>query len=179
MAKTAKKPPKRQKASPKIVNAAANRREAVKLRIQRATYEAIGKKLGVSKAMAYKYVMEALNENAKLAQGEAAHLVAMESERLDILAREAFAVMAHEREAQNTQGVIRAIEAQLKIHERWCRLRGIDAPVKAEITGKDGGPIVGGVLLVPAPISPDEWDAAARKQQATLMEKQGEVIDAE
>ena len=58
--------------------------------------------------------------------------------------------------------------------ERRASLLGLDTerkPAKVMLTDEGGNvlPVMGGVLMVPASISNDEWYAAVQKQQAELL----------
>lgn len=45
------------------------------------------------------------------------------------------------------------------------------ATSSSELTGKDGAPLDGGVLVIGPVMSPEEWDAAAKEQQASLTQR--------
>jgi hypothetical protein len=138
---------------------AANIERAVEMRLQRQTFRAIGAALGVSAKTAWDYVDTALTEHVEAAGEGAERLRAQELAHLDHLSRK----LAPAIEA----GEIAAINAALKIAESRRRLLGLDAPVRAEITGKDGGPFVG-AFIVPGTAPLNEWSAKAVKQQAAL-----------
>ncbi len=61
---------------------------------------------------------------------------------------------------ENRDGNPAFLAGVMQCIERRCRLLGIDAPVKAELTGKGGGPLVYEVLV------PDQETADMRKQLA-------------
>jgi hypothetical protein len=71
--------------SPRKVLAAQRRRQAVKMRIEGATYAVIGKQLGVSEVRAWKLVSEGLARlNEKMAE-DAERLRRLSSEQIDLL----------------------------------------------------------------------------------------------
>ncbi len=49
---------------------------------------------------------------------------------------------------ENRNGDPRALDGILKCIERRCKLLGLDAPQKQEHTGKDGGPLLSGKLII-------------------------------
>lgn len=53
---------------------------------------------------------------------------------------------------------------------RLATIFGMDAPTrsKTELTGADGQPLGGGVFVVPGIVSVEEWEIAAKAQQAAL-----------
>lgn len=52
----------------------------------------------------------------------------------------------------------------------WLKTRcGWRETNKLEVTGKDDGPLMSGVLAVPVPLDSDQWTARASAQQADLL----------
>lgn len=98
--------------------------EALQLRKAGATYEEIGRALGMTRTGAYRAVKRALDElNEKIAE-DAAEVLRLELERLDAM------LLAVWPKAK--QGHLGAIDRVLKIMERRSRLLGLDAPHKVD-----------------------------------------------
>jgi len=156
------------KTRPKTFRANENQAMAIELRKQGYTYAEIGTRLKVTAPRAYQYVQKALQEIAKVTLQNAEDLRNLELERLDMAASAiAKAVKA---------GEINAINTLIRISESRRRLLGIDSPAKLEATGKDGEPLGAprcGVLVVQGTLTPEEWDAGAREEQAKLMHTTG------
>ncbi len=90
-------------------------------------------------------------------------LVKLDLERLDVLWQIQYI---------NAQaGDVQAMAACMKIMERRARLLGLDAPIKTdnktEVSGKDG------VLVIGQTMTPEEWELAAKEQQAALTKDAG------
>lgn len=103
--------------------AAAERRiTALELRKAGATYQAIGKKLGISEGQAHKDVAYMLNKLSEQERAVATDLRQLQLERLDTAL---FAIANQVR-----QGHLGAIDRMLKIEERRAKLLGLDAPAK-------------------------------------------------
>lgn len=115
------------------INAAERRQRALDLRKAALSYRAIGKALGVSEFQAHTDVKTALAELKELEHESAEELRSIELERLDAMQ----AVM----QQKALKGDAGAVDRVLRIMERRAKLLGMDAPVKQEITGKDGGAI--------------------------------------
>ncbi|MFA5379909.1 MAG: hypothetical protein WC455_29385, partial [Dehalococcoidia bacterium] len=128
--------------------AAAERRpQALQLRIAGASYRAIGKQLGTSGVQAFRDVEYELKLLAEESKEEAERVRQLETERLDALLL-ALWPRAKGGRIQNGAGEYEviapdqgAVDRILRIMERRSKLMGLDAPVKQELTGKDGGPI--------------------------------------
>jgi predicted DNA-binding protein (UPF0251 family) len=96
--------------------------KALRLRAEGATYDEIGRQLGVSRPMAARVVHRALD---RVVREPANHLIALECTRLDLLTK------AHMPKA--LAGSARAAEIVLRVMERRARLLGLDAPVRSEV----------------------------------------------
>ena len=104
--------------------AAVNRRKALKLRCVGTTYENIGRRLGVHKTTAIRYVQQGMSKLAKLESAEAANLRAMEGERLDLALRDVVKVL---RTTADDDVKLRAAMALMRLSESRRRLLGIDS----------------------------------------------------
>lgn len=116
------------------------------------TFTVIAEEIGYnSPQAAYDAVKRSI---AAITREPAEELLKLELERLDVLWGIQYLT------AQG--GDVQAMAACMKIMERRAKLLGLDAPIKqdvrSEVTTKSG------VLLVPAPVDPDSWAAAAAKQ---------------
>ena len=111
-------------------------RQAKVLNLYRAgvtSYRRIAAALGCSHQTVKNYLRRALADLQREQKDVFAHAVAIESARLDKV-QEAF----WERAARGDVG---AANLLLKVVARRCRLLGLDAPERRELTGKDGGPV--------------------------------------
>lgn len=124
----------RKDAQPGAKEVAQDRRaKALDLRKAGLSYRAIGTQLGVSEKTAHQDVQREVQRIAARNSESAAELRALELERLDYYA----ARIAQ----QVAQGHLGALDRALRISERRAKLLGLDAPMRNEHTGADGGPI--------------------------------------
>lgn len=125
------KEPKRRrrpnKTSPRTIELAEKRAEALEYRKQGFSYVAIGAAMGISGPYAYELVTGALREMVR-EPGE--DIIAMELSRLDDMLT---AIYGHA-----VKGDIAAIDRVLKVGERRAKILGLDAPDKTELTNPDG-----------------------------------------
>jgi hypothetical protein len=107
--------------------------DALELRKAGASYGMIGERLGVTRMAAWKAVDRALQkvEHESIVMGE--RVLMLELLRLD---RAQLAITP-----QVQAGSLPAIREQTHLQERRSRYLGLDAPMRQELTGKDGGPI--------------------------------------
>lgn len=108
-----------------ILTGAQHRLQALRLRKEGYSYEAIGTRLGISKQRAHQLVTEEL---AKLREEtpEAAEAVRqLELERLDAMVR----ILAY----RVKKADLGAIQTVLRIMERRAKLLGLDAPQQFEL----------------------------------------------
>lgn len=109
---------------------AERRGKAIALRLAGMDYETIASRLGYSdRAAACKDIQRALEANIAQQAQSADTLHEVELMRLDRLQAAAWQAAAG--------GDLKAIETVLKIVDRRCRLLGLDAPIKADITVSD------------------------------------------
>jgi hypothetical protein len=109
------------------------RAKALEMRKSGMTYRAIGAALGVSQCMAHKDVHHVIDILAREARETAEAIREIELERLDAM----LAALWPAVEAGDTS----SISTALRVAERRARLLGLDAPVKQEVTGANGGPL--------------------------------------
>ena len=122
------------KAAPVRMTAAERKLQAVELRKLGFTFQKIADRLGVSVAAAHKMVTNALRELNEKTTESTEELRRLELERLD----EWLLRVAQEIKAGRVLG---AIDRGVRILDRRAKLLGLDAALKAEIAGPDGGPI--------------------------------------
>lgn len=158
MTEKKKRPPPRngKKTSPETAAAKVKAAKALELRMKGKTFDAIAEEAGYnSKQAAFDAVKRSLEA---ITREPAQELLKLDLERLDVMWG------IHYLNAQ--AGDVQALAACMKIMERRAKLLGLDAPVKVdnktEVTSKQGVLVVGGVM------SPEEWEKAAKAQQASL-----------
>ncbi len=111
-----------QKNSARSISAAEKKEKAIRLRLGGLSFAEIGRQLGVSRTMAFKYINSELKELAAKATHSAEQLRQMELLRLDKLTTSLWLKAAG--------GDVYAIDRVLKIMERRAKLTGIDGPQK-------------------------------------------------
>jgi hypothetical protein len=117
-----------QKAGKKRIRNREHLAQALGLRKAGASYDAIGKALGLSKTRAYQLVTEGLEEINQTVRDEAQAVKRLELERCDEL------LLALWPQRKNP----RAADSILRIMERRARLEGLDAPQKIAPTTPGG-----------------------------------------
>ncbi len=114
------------------IRAAEKAAQAMRLRAAGVTYEEIARTLGYSaRSNAHIAVQRALRDAI---QEPADELRTLEAGRLDKLQQALW--------AQAMQGNQGAVDRVLRIMERRARLLGLDAPVRNEVTGPGGAPLM-------------------------------------
>ena len=121
------------KTTARIAEAVDKAVEAMELRKAGASFVQIGKQLGFSTQHAHRLVTKELARmNAELKE-VAGDVTRLELERLDAMWLGLW--------TRARQGDDKAVVACLRIMERRAKILGIDAPLRQELTGADGGPI--------------------------------------
>jgi hypothetical protein len=103
-----------------IVTGATHRLQALRLRKEVYTYDAIGTRLGISRQRAHQLVTEELHKLREEASEVAEDVRQLELERLDAMVR----ILA----PKVKRADLGAIQTVLKIMERRAKLLGLDAP---------------------------------------------------
>lgn len=131
-----------------------------------------------SRQAASKDMIRALEEHREEEAAAVSAYRQQENERLDTLleavwdkATKPSPVFNKEREIVAEEIDVRAVETVLRLMDRRAKLNGLDMPVKAEVTGADGGPLqlgpattaeletlIGLGSTAPATLSPDAED---------------------
>jgi len=124
--------------APKRANAAERRRKAVALRIAGATYEQIGRELGITSQAAWKHVTVALADVRQKTAEDADILRVTELSRLDAAQASIW--------PRVVQGDNQAIDRFLRISKRRGEITGIDAPTKTDLTS--GGEKLPGIIQI-------------------------------
>jgi len=156
------KPWQKQKKTATSILAAQRKARALGLRLQGHTFAQIAADLKITDGRVSQILSEALGELAQQRLESAESYRDLELAKLDALESRTNALF----DAADTQAaVLSVIGTLLKISERRCKLLSLDAPTKvqAALTGPDGGPLAHGVLVVPAPLGLDEWQAEVQK----------------
>lgn len=113
--------------------AEVRRRQAFNLRVAGASYRAIATNLGCNEATAFRDVQVVLQRIRKATDETGEEYLTLEVERIE---RAMVAL------ADNVQkGHLGAIDRWLSLCESRRRLLGLDAPRRAELTGKEGAPL--------------------------------------
>jgi len=142
------------KTSPETAEAKMRAAKALELRMEGKTFATIAKEAGYnSPQAAHDAVKRALDATLR---EPADRLRALELERLDVLWQIQYL---------NAQaGDVQAMGACMKIMERRAKLLGLDAAVKAEVTGADGQPLAVAPPVLNIVIDGDRKDAAPAPQ---------------
>lgn len=145
-----------QKTRPETIEAKIKAASALEARKEGKTFAVIAEECGYnSPQAAHDAVKRALDA---IIREPGDSLRSLELERLDTLWQIQYL------NAQS--GDVQAMAACMKIMERRARLLGLDAPIKTdnktEVSGKEG------VLVIGQTMTPEDWAAAAREQQAAL-----------
>jgi hypothetical protein len=145
----------------------AQRRERIlSLRLAGLTYAQIGSQVGVSKQAAHANVRKVLDELAQWNRGATECLRALESERLDALARGIW--------VKAIGGDVQCIDRMLAIMARRAKLFGLDAPTKIAPTTPDGEQSTSTegtrwVYFMPKPCkTEEEWLEQCRKPEDVI-----------
>ena len=123
--------PGESRTSPRRLAAVEKQRQALQLRYGGATYYAIAQALGYATAQGALLAVEA--GLRRTVQEPADQLRQLDLGRIDAML---LAIWAKAR-----AGDYEAIDMVLKLLTRRAKLLGLDAPVRQELTGPDGGPI--------------------------------------
>jgi len=131
--------------------AAETRKKALELRTLGLSYRQIGEQLGVSKTVAYKHVLKAIETLENESREDARVNRRLDLERLDWIIREAM--------KQSLKGDLQAMDRIMKAIDRRARIYGFNAPQKVAHTTPDGTEVAPptGVVLIPEPMSREEW----------------------
>ena len=123
--------PGESRTSPRRILAVEKQRQALALRYGGATYDSIAQALHYASRQGAQMAVEAALR--KTVQEPADQLRQLDLGRLDAMLLAIW--------AQARAGNFEAIDMALKILARRAKLLGLDAPVRQELTGADGGPI--------------------------------------
>ncbi|MBA8886149.1 hypothetical protein FHW12_000340 [Dokdonella fugitiva] len=152
--------------APETIACRERNAKALQLRKEGMNFEDIARECGfTSRQRAHEAVTA---EIKRITREPAEDVLVLELERLDAMFTTPYL---------NAQaGDLNAINACLRIMDRRAALLGIDAPKKVEAKVEQRG----GVLMVPAAVTPEEWAKAAEAQQRALAEseKDSELPDA-
>lgn len=137
---------------------ALQRKQALQYRMMGLSYEQIGEKLGITHNAAWENVDKALKE---VTLENAKEVKKLELQRLDAMFIPAY--------GNAMRGDLQALNGVMQIMNRRAKLLGLDEAVqiasKVDATVKQDG----GVMVIGPVMSPEEWMAAAKAQQAALV----------
>lgn len=108
-------------------------RTVIKMRRAGSSYDDIGKALGLKASRAFEICMKALNITCNRFAADCAPLRELEGQRLDALLAAAWGAAM--------DGDLDAIATCARLVQQRTDMYGLSAPVRAEITGADGGPV--------------------------------------
>lgn len=133
------------------------RRVAFELRKAGATYEEIGKSLGITRQSAYGLVSKVLEQLQTQTAEDAAAVKEMELQRLDAMFKGLWPAAS--------KGNPQSVEKALKVMERRSKLLGLDAPTKHAHTDPSGEEERAYPVAFPVPpsLDPEAWQAFAAK----------------
>jgi hypothetical protein len=139
--KASARPKRRQKTTAAVVATAENRRKALQLRLAGLTFEEISDTMGLgNRGAAYALVRDSLEETRREIREDADRYVAEEVTRIERLIR-AIWTKAIGNPGTGTDPDLKAIDRMEKLMARKAKLLGLDAPVRAELSGPGGAPI--------------------------------------
>jgi len=111
---------------------AERRKEAAKLRVQGLGLLEIAERLGVSTSTAWSDIESVLDEWRCEAVADIGRLRQLEVAKLDELWHSLFSRAVDDRDEK-------AVDRLIRLAERRAKLLGLDAPVRSEVSGPDGG----------------------------------------
>lgn len=148
------------KHSPRRIEAVEKQAEALEYRKMGYSYAQIAEQLNVSPQGAAYMIESALKRTLQ----EPADMVRqLELGRLDVMFAPVY--------SQATQGNLMALTGCLNIMARRAKLIGLDAATKVDTKHTIDPSEKAGVIVIGATMTPEEWDAAAKAQQASLVQE--------
>lgn len=155
---------KASKTHPSNAEAILRAHKALELRAEGKTFREIAAELGYnSPQAAHKAVMTAIHDHPSEAVENVRRMHLLRLDKLWEL---------HYINAQTGDNF--ATASCLRIMERQARLQGLDAPVETKAS-LEHTVTPGGVLVVPTPVTEDQWLAAAAKSQDALRAAENSV----
>lgn len=121
------------KTAPKKLRGLELEQEVLKLRLAGASFALIARNLDRSVGGVHKACMRALERQIKEISEDADAVLALELQRLDSMLLGAW--------PKAVAGDLSAVDRVLRIMKRRARYLGLDAPVRRELSGPEGGPI--------------------------------------
>lgn len=119
--------------SARRIKALADQQKALELRRMAYGYQKIADTLGIGLVTAHRHVQNGLREARDQVSASTEALRSEELSRLDAMHQGVW--------VRAMKGESAAIDRVLKIMERRAKLLGLEAPVRIETTGRDGGAI--------------------------------------
>lgn len=115
------------KSSGRRLGSTERKQKSLELRKAGASFQAIGDALGVSRQQAHRYVTAALESIRKETAEEAENLRTIELERIDSLFLECYSAAK--------KGDLPAVDRCVRLSERRCKILGLDAAIRQELSG--------------------------------------------
>lgn len=129
--------------------------KVMELRRMGKGYVEIANTLGISKSVAHRMVVAALQEIRQSIETETSHLKAEELSRLDAMLAGLW--------PEARKGSYAAVDRVLKIMERRAKLLGLDAPIKHSATDPTGEiERTNAIWMVPPEMPLEEWTRQAQ-----------------
>lgn len=146
------------KTSQKALIALERANKAWEMRKVGATYEAIGKALGISAQAAYKAVKKYYDKAVVETTESAAEHKLLILHRMDAM------LLAIYPKAKS--GDLRAVAEVRALDKEKRAMLGLDEPTKTKTdVTSDGERLEGAAFVLPMPLNPDDWAAAAEKHK--------------
>ncbi len=149
------------------VEITTQQQEAIALRKAGYTLAEIGAAMGVTKERIWFVIDSAMQEYRDDIKRGLDELRAIEIARLDRMLQAVWKAAAG--------GDLQSVDRVLRISERRARLLGLDAPVKIAQTDPTGDQTYG-VLVVPAAMTADAWNARAAEMRQKSIESTAERV---
>jgi len=140
------------KTSSQALTAAERREEILRLRKRGLSYTEISSRMGIQRSACHRHVKTALAQLNEKVDHETEEYRRLESERLDLLISEGWAI--HEKATDPDTGAgyfgkngspgevaLKALEQIRKAMADFRKLWGLDGPIKVEGSGPGGGPM--------------------------------------
>lgn len=147
-----------------------HKRDVMRLRVGGLTLQEIGEKVGLTKGRVWQIVKEELAVMARERRASTEELRALSLTRLDALRTALW--------AKGLKGDEKTIDRLIKIEREVSLLQGLYAPVKAEVTGANGGPIQVADALFSDEDRVAKLTALLEKAKARMKEDGGDEGDA-
>lgn len=134
------------------IAAARRREECVQMRLAGHSIGAIAAAVKLSPSTVHAHLTESMAQAVARIADTNEEIRRIEIDRLDLLLVSVW--------ADAMSGSVLHTDRALRIMERRAKLLGLDAPVRAELTGRDGGPMERRDYVDPRSLTEEELDTA-------------------